>query len=322
MSKIYLHVGIQKTASTYLQEIVFPSARELCYVGRPYTQENRAFNSLQYGDESLFDQDELNREIAKIKKRAKERPTLISDELFSGYAFWGFSNRGSVASRLARCIPEAEIILFIRNQPDLVCSLYNQYVKIGWYNGLMDKAFMHAEGDGFSYKEWVEGRREWDWSRRKFNIRSLFAPSIFKYTEIIGMYKKYFKKVHVFLYEDFKDNKREQLERLESILSVRFEGLEISGNAKINTRLSDENLHLRRLESKLVSAVGSFSSKPKLVRGLARVLVPLMKKQTKSEIRSYAEKILTESGVFHDNSKLVERFSDEVPKLTQRYYRV
>ena len=109
-SKIFIHVGLPKTASTYLQNNIFPRLNNVAYIGRPYTQENYAFNTLQYADNSLYASSTTRKEIDNIENElAKGNPILISDELFSGYAFYNFMNRGIIAERLSEIIPHAEI---------------------------------------------------------------------------------------------------------------------------------------------------------------------------------------------------------------------
>ena len=87
--KIVIHVGIPKTASTYLQTTYFPHLKGITYIGRPYTQINKAFNSLQFDDDSFFSLTEFQSEIEHIRKYSDENDTiLISDELFNGNALY------------------------------------------------------------------------------------------------------------------------------------------------------------------------------------------------------------------------------------------
>lgn len=172
--KVYLHVGLQKTASTFLQNKLFPNVSGISYVGRPYTQESDAFNSLQYADDALYSSDALAKELKLIKQNIGNTPLLISDELFSGYLFYGMINRCIIASRLGEIIPEAEVILFLRGQADLIDSLYNQYVKIGLFSSDLDGSFLYKHGDGFSYQAWSDGKRKWNYQNRRFHHRALF----------------------------------------------------------------------------------------------------------------------------------------------------
>lgn len=66
MQHVYIHVGLHKTGSTFLQNKVFPNLEETTYIGRPYTQQNMAFNKLQYADSSLYDKQKILEEINKL----------------------------------------------------------------------------------------------------------------------------------------------------------------------------------------------------------------------------------------------------------------
>ena len=67
--------------------------------------------------------------VEELKQINSER-LLISDESFSGKPIgFGYINRSLIAERLAQVFPEAEIILFIRGQQNIILSQYNMWVK-------------------------------------------------------------------------------------------------------------------------------------------------------------------------------------------------
>ena len=255
----------------------------------------------------------LVNELSALKREAKGKPILISDELFSGYAFWAFSNRGVIAKRIAESIPEAEIILFLRNQVDLIDSLYNQHVKIDRYYGMMDSQFLHENGDGLTLKEYIDGKRDWNISRRKFNHQSVFSPLIFSYSNTIKLYKSLFNKVHIFLYEDFKKEQEIQIERLASILSVDFHVSSQDKKERLNRSLSDNELSARILNNKISAIMGH--SAPKLRAVFLRFFSQFFKSQTRSERINYINSVLENAGIFQDNSLLTKTYPNEVPLL-------
>lgn len=318
MSKIFIHVGLQKTASTYLQNEIFPFIPGLFYLSRPYTQENEAFNSLQYADGTLYDGSLVRNEIKAIRHAAQAKPILISDELFAGYAFWGFANRATIANRLSEVMPEAEIILFIRNQTELIDSLYNQYVKIGWYHKLLGPDFLHKSGTGYQLQDWIEGQRDWTRSRRRFDHQSVFSAELFRYTELLTLYKSLFSKVHVFLYEDFKKDPLSQLERLGSIFQLTVNASPGNREKDVNTGLSKEALKYKILENKITALMGPSDSEFR--KKLLKLFAPFVKDQAASERLGYIKERLRDAGVFEDNKRLVELFAEEVPLLSEGYY--
>jgi hypothetical protein len=251
-TKTFIHVGLQKTATTFLQDEIFPRLREVFYVGRPYTQENEAFNQLQYADDSLYTDEPLKVELDKILKAARGRNLLISDELFSGYAFYNFSNRGQIARRLSQVVPDGEIILFIRNQLDLIKSLHNQYVKLGWIDRPLDSSFLHAPGIGFSLERWMQGARDWNLARRHVNHRAVLIPDLFDYEKLIGLYARLFSKVHVFLYEDFLADQQACIRKITSMIcdGKAYDAGAVSGKV-VNQGIANEQLESKIIQNKL-----------------------------------------------------------------------
>ena len=167
MKKIFIHIGLPKTATTFFQEIVFPNIPTVYYIGRPYTQGNYAFNLLQYADDVLYNPSFLKEELSLIENSASRKEfILISDELFYGYPLYNFINRSSIAKRLSETIPDAEIILFLRNQEDLILSLYNQYIKASKVYMKLDRSFISSPGSGYDLADWNSGSKVFDLKQR------------------------------------------------------------------------------------------------------------------------------------------------------------
>lgn len=314
--KTYLHIGLQKTASTYLQHKIFPNMSGLSYVGRPYTQENYAFNCLQYADDSLYSSDVLAEEIKVIREDVGAGPLLISDELFSGYSFYGWINRGIIARRLAEVLPDAEIIVFLRGQADLVGSLYNQYVKTGRFSGKLDSSFLYRPGDGcFSYERWKTGDKAWDYLDRPFQSRHVLSSSLFLYSRVLAMYESLFSKVHVFLYEHFAAEPQECLERLENIVSAKIPRDLIGQQELVNKRLDNTSLRMRLAQNRFSSLRPFVPGAKYLSRFLLKPASLLLREQSEEERRTYVTELLQDAGVFEDNKRL-----DEIRDLGMKRY--
>nr|VFJ62235.1 MAG: hypothetical protein BECKDK2373C_GA0170839_10957 [Candidatus Kentron sp. DK] len=318
--KVYLHVGLQKTASTFLQKELFPYMAGVSYVGRPYTQENDAFNSLQYADDSLYSYDALAKEIELIKKNIGNAPLLISDEMFSGYPLYGMINRGIIAHRLGALIPEAEVILFLRGQADLIESLYNQYVKIGFFSNDLDDSFLYKHGSGFSYQAWHDGKREWTYQNRRFRHLSLFSGSHFLYSKLLSLYESCFSKVHIFLYEDFKYNPEENLARLEHILSAKIPQPLQGKKNTVNPSLNEEKLRLRIIQNRLSSVFPDRLAQKYFRRFSAKPTSSFINLQSKEERRNYVIDLLQSAGVFEDNKTLNNSRKLGMEKFAGNYF--
>jgi hypothetical protein len=319
-SEIIVHVGLQKTATKYLQEVFFPRLNNVAYIGRPYTQENYAFNSLQYADSSLYSVSAIGEEINRIEnKMAKGSPILISDELLSGFIFYNFINRGMIAERLSKAIPDATIVLFLRNQIDLIVSLYNQYVKIGWFDNHLDKSFLHRPGKGFPLEKWADGARDWDVKNRFINHRSVFSPEHFRYSNIYSLYSDLFRKVHVFLYEDFRKDPKPSLLRLASILSTELPS-EFDGKIQkkiVNKGLGNMQLRVQCIENKLAHIFPALNSKwaQMLVRG-----IPRFASDSNDSNKAYVISLLKERDIFRDNYALNKKLNLGMEKYPKQYF--
>jgi hypothetical protein len=314
--KVFLHVGLQKTGTTYLQTRVFPQISEITYIGRPYTQENHAFNTLQYADGTLYEPERLEHEITAIRRASEGRSAVvISDELLSGFPFYNYLNRELIARRLAAVLPDAEVIIFLRNQVELILSLYNQYVKINWYSNILDDRFMSAPGSGAALEDWLANRLEWQqrnryiWNRAKFNVEH------FRYSRLLDLYKQIFARVHVFLYEDFRHNSADVLRSLSEVLGVEMPIL--AGPAMDNPSLSDSELHRRRIVNQLSRISSRFNSPMGNVLG--RALAPVLRNHAASN-RAHVESLLRAADIAADNRAVDSRWNCGMSQHARLYF--
>jgi len=321
-SKIFIHVGLPKTASTYLQNNVFPRLNNVAYIGRPYTQENYAFNTLQYADNSLYASSAIQKEFDKIENEmAKGNPLLISDELFSGFALYNFINRGMIAERLSEIVPHAEIILFLRGQVHLILSLYNQFVKMGWVDNHLNESFLYRPGKGFPLEEWIEGKRDWNFNNRFIYHRSAFTPEHFRYSNLHSLYNDLFEKVHVFLYEDFEKDQEACLLRLASTLSTEVPSdLPHDGetqDATENRRLPRKQLRKQLIRNRLSHILPEVNCKAGqlLVRLTSRIA-----SDNEENNRAHVLSMLRERDIFNDNHTLNERFRLGMEEYPEEYF--
>jgi hypothetical protein len=298
MRKIFIHVGLHKTASTFLQEKLFPALTKTTYVGRPYTQQNEAFNKLQYADKSLYDPQYIQKELEKIKGDS----ILFSDELFSGIPECNYLNRSTIADRFSELFPEAEIILFIRGQADILLSHYYQSVKIGNTHHAID-SFVWRPQNEYTYEMYQQNQMRWDLRSRYYNHFSLNVhPDHFLYCDLIDLYKKRFKKVHVFLYEEFCKKPADVVQRLEEILEDKANiALEDLSKKQVNLRLKDNDIKIRRFENRL----RSITSRKSMIKFLGSVY-GLWSRVAQYDSLSDAEYVAkTVHGYYVDNNRKI-----------------
>lgn len=101
----YFHVGLHKTATTYLQRLVFPYWPDIRYLRH---------RNLEY--------------FLRLPDTAKY---LVSCEGLSGATFARLSERQRGLKRLAEMFPGAHAIVGFRPHGGFVASLYSQYLRYG-----------------------------------------------------------------------------------------------------------------------------------------------------------------------------------------------
>jgi len=166
MPKKIVHIGFPKTGSTFLQKSVFPLLLGLEYVD---------FRTCVKLFEDLIYLDDLDYEDQKSIKNFSNYPSekiLFSQEALTGppFTFKGL-NRSQIPIRL-KGLGFSKVIITIRNQVDIIDSLYRQYVYQG---GVMRfKGFLNLDGN-------------WNHYLRAFNLDYLkYDRLIIKYIEMFG----------------------------------------------------------------------------------------------------------------------------------------
>lgn len=126
MPPLYIHVGLHKTGTTFLQEEVFPKLTSVDFL-----RSQRIVEMLQRfaaEEDSCFDLSTYQRFFEPIINPC---PSLISHEGLSGHNYLLYMNQTRNADRLAKLFPHASIILGIRRQDSLLLSLYVHFIKGG-----------------------------------------------------------------------------------------------------------------------------------------------------------------------------------------------
>jgi hypothetical protein len=178
MNSPLIHIGYPKSGTTWFQNNFYPRVRNAVYIPRKDVQDHiiRPYAIGFDADASL-----------RFFNQQKENSIIICEELLlasvrSG-GFNGFVTK-EIGHRLKSIFPEARIVIFIRNQIDLIASAYGQYIKGGGREGIDDYLFH---------------------SKARFYV-DLFQFS-FKYLEydrIMQFYQDLFgERLHIFTFEKF-----------------------------------------------------------------------------------------------------------------------
>lgn len=228
-----LHIGMPRTASTFFQNEVFPNLKEFKHLGVNQTHYSQAFQRLLYQDESRYVEAEVNEALGL----SEAENLVISNELFVGQSLFMVStNRTRNAQRLKKLFPNAEIVLFLRNQADFLESLYS----IGVYSGHTVKPH-----------EFIRFDNEPSDSTNPMypTFTSSEQTEQYFYSSLLRIYQSLFDKVHVFLYEDFTADPNKFIQQFCSELNLSL--LEdIDFDKRSNSSLSARQLeYLRKTNS-------------------------------------------------------------------------
>ncbi|MDJ0746111.1 MAG: hypothetical protein QNJ32_22490 [Xenococcaceae cyanobacterium MO_167.B27] len=306
MSKVFIHVGLHKTASTFFQTEIFPYFENTICITRPYTQQSVGFNKLQYADDTVYDPEEFKLEFQQIKGKN----IIISDELLSGIPYANCLNRSLIANRLSQLFPEAEIIVFLRGQRDILLSMYNQYVKMGGTETI--ERYIWYPQKKYTYEMYCsEDKKTWNKNTRYYNhLSKNLHPEHFLYYQLIKMYYDKFPKVHIFLYEDFICNSQEIVNQIQNIIQqpLKKNQNNIALNKK-NIKLPDEKIAITRYQN-IVKPILNNKNKYILRLGALFYLQFIESKKKKHRLTSDAEYVenLIDNFYTENNRKIIQDY--------------
>jgi hypothetical protein len=124
IGSVFLHIGIQRTGSTFLQEEIFEKLHDVNYFGFHNEQIIKILTNIE--NINLI-------EARKIiyEHLYQDKINLISEENIYG-SMWGKDdNRIEKIDKIKNLFPQAKIIIGIRDKTDLLVSWYKKYIICG-----------------------------------------------------------------------------------------------------------------------------------------------------------------------------------------------
>lgn len=226
------HIGYHKTGTTWFQNYFYPYVNSHHYIHR-----NLVRRSLLFDHAFSFNPAHARENLGS----PQIDPFIICEEELSGSFETGghlgaFSKE--VADRLYKISPQSSIVIFVRNQIDILASIYAQYIKMGG---------THKPEKFFFPRENRKSIRN-----KPFKV-PLFSFDHFNYIGLIRHYQELFpyKNVHVFLYEDFQSNPEKFLQKFSHDLGIKYD---IN-----NINLTPVNISFRLRALKLARLLNHFS---------------------------------------------------------------
>lgn len=179
MDAILIHVGLNKTATSWLQREVFPKLPGIQVIGRHGRGDREvieAVKAMQY--DPAWEAGGLRRAV--MARTSGGRPLLSDEGLASTLRYRDASHHRDATERLRAEFPNASVLIVVRRQADLLLSSHRQYVKLGGSASLQT----FCSGDalpGFRYD-----------------------PALFDLDRIVATYEDLFDEVVVVAYEQFR----------------------------------------------------------------------------------------------------------------------
>lgn len=123
--RVLIHVGYPKTATTLLQKQVFPHHPEIAFFGKYNSSLTSQMITTRMCD---YDPDATRARFLDEAAKQQKETVVISRERFVGNPLLSAQEGDILAHRISLTFPEAEIILFVRSQVEMIESLYAEMV--------------------------------------------------------------------------------------------------------------------------------------------------------------------------------------------------
>ena len=177
-----IHIGFPKTGTTWFQKQLYPKIEDAYF----FSREELVMYLINI-DVFTFCPEKAR---AQLEKLADNKRIIICEELLVGgldipYGLGEFIKL--MADRIYAVFPDGEIVIFTRNQEEILASAYFQHIR---------------SGGTFSVAKYINSAKTFN---TFFKNHLLYSLDFFRFDITIGYYEKLFTKncVSVYLYEDF-----------------------------------------------------------------------------------------------------------------------
>ncbi|CAN2049938.1 putative Sulfotransferase domain-containing protein [Candidatus Magnetomoraceae bacterium gMMP-1] len=320
--EVYLHIGYPKTATTTLQNYLFPYHKEIYYLRR-YGKHLNFLSDLFFARENAFDRkkNSIKKELKNYITDSKVNKFVYSEESLTSFSmFFRFQPRpyiwtlepNSMARKLKTAFLETKvfnktkIIITIRKQDSMLKSMYAQV-----YNFVFKKLRETNTFEKFLNYSLLE-------NKDSFIVDSLMYYDVIKtYSDLFGK-----ENVLVLVFEELKENKESYIKKLSEFMHIDYrESIDLVGDHKVNSRSSSSGVYpsdernvieyLSYYKNKYLGNKALSLSNNFFVKKLSTIYMP--GKKLKVNI-SEKYQIMINDQFCENNKKLAEEYNLELKK--------
>lgn len=295
MIKTVIHIGANKTASTTLQRTLFCKHSGIHYVGEDadnYPEYCGLVNSMVSDDDMYYSADQCKELFEYELSRAAGKTFIYSNEDVMTSKIPALC-----AKRIKERLPDADVLLVIRNQLTAVPSFYASH-----------GAFLKPAPPEY-FRRYVSFE---DWMKFQIMFIKYGALASFYYKKQLSIYEELFGKerIKILLFEEFIQDKTSFIRKLSNALQIDFnEAYKLIEGRHERKRVSRRNLNYTRFRTSFFWNVAFTRYIPggkKLASMLQQYLDsgPPAKIKLSDEWRDSIQKLYAE-----DNSKLVSDYN-------------
>ena len=165
--KIFIHIGMPRAGSTFLQQNVFPNISSKNIYSQPQKIKDKIIPKFirriwVKGYYTQSELEEFKKEFWEVIQSIEQDKILISQEGLGGYDFQaGRGNLALIMKALYNVIPDAIIIVVLREQTSWLKSLYYLAIKGGHYTSfkkflVKDNNYWNVKLDELQHKNTLE----------------------------------------------------------------------------------------------------------------------------------------------------------------------
>ncbi len=208
--KQIIHIGGNKTASTLFQRELFAVHPSISYLGEDCAQYDRVKDSIHllvHEDDSFYDE---RRARELFDRYLRNEKTVM---IFSNEDIMTTRHPSVCAARLKSLMPDAQVVMVIRNQ---LTTWPSWYVNHGAYLKLVPRRYWKRY---VAFTEWLE---------YCFLFPNLTPVEAMNYERYFRVFSRFFgaSNVHVLLYEDLQANPQKYFARWGALLGLSAQDVE------------------------------------------------------------------------------------------------